>query len=67
MDAITTPEAAAVLGVSVERVSQLVRAGRLSARRAGRVWLIDRASLRAFRRLPPGRPKKNPKKSKNCA
>lgn len=66
MDAITTPEAAAELGVSVERVSQLVRAGRLRARRAGRVWLIDRASLRTFRRLPAGRPKKNPKKSENC-
>ncbi len=42
---ITVPEVAEVLGVSARRVRQLIDAGRLRARRVGRQWLVDGASL----------------------
>ncbi|MCL2455022.1 MAG: helix-turn-helix domain-containing protein [Micrococcales bacterium] len=42
---ITVPEAADVLGLSARRVRQLIGAGRLRARRVGRQWLVDGASL----------------------
>lgn len=41
----TTATAAALLGVSPRRVLQLVADGRLDARRAGRVWLVDAGSV----------------------
>lgn len=46
---IDTEAAAGLLGVSSNRVRQLVRSRRLVARRAGRVWLVDRVSVELYR------------------
>lgn len=47
---ISAHDAASLLGCSVEYVRRLCQSGRVSARRAGRrAWLIDRASLDAYR------------------
>jgi excisionase family DNA binding protein len=45
----STAEAAALLGCSAKHVRQLCRAGRIQGRRLGRAWLIDTASLDAYR------------------
>lgn len=42
---IDTAVAAGLLGVSPRRVRQLAAAGHLPARRAGRVWLVDRCAV----------------------
>lgn len=44
---VDTAAAARVLGRSANRVRQLCRSGRLPARRAGRVWLVDAGALAA--------------------
>jgi excisionase family DNA binding protein len=41
---IDTTAAADLLGVTPNRIRQLVRAGDLTGRRVGRTWLVDRAS-----------------------
>ncbi|GAA2218852.1 helix-turn-helix domain-containing protein [Streptomyces indiaensis] len=46
---VTTEQAAELLGCSTRYVRRLAGSGRVAARRAGPVWLIDRASLDAFR------------------
>jgi Helix-turn-helix domain len=43
-DFITSPEAAALAGVSVSRMNVLVRTGRIDAQKFGRDWAISRAS-----------------------
>jgi excisionase family DNA binding protein len=45
MDEITTRQAADRLGVTPQRVTQLIAAGALEARRPGRSWLVDRRSV----------------------
>ncbi|MGI5182236.1 helix-turn-helix domain-containing protein [Dactylosporangium sp. CA-152071] len=53
---ISTAAAAALLECSAQHVRSLVRSGRILGRRAGqRAWLIDRASLDAwrYRKDPP--------------
>jgi len=64
---LTTAEAAAGLGVSIERIHAIVRAGELPVlRRVGRAFLFrgrDVARLRARRlgpRTGPGRPPNRP-------
>lgn len=55
----STAEAAAILGLSEERVLQFARAGRIEGRRLSREWVLVLASVRAFKRKPklkPGRP-----------
>jgi excisionase family DNA binding protein len=54
-DLVGTTEAARMLGVSRQRVSQLLLSGQLEGRRIGYGWMIPRASI--LRRLgtPPGR------------
>jgi len=50
---MSTAEAATVLGVTPRRVVQLLADGTLEGERAGRVWLVDRASVQdhaTFRR-----------------
>ena len=54
----TTHQAAQELGVTVRRVQQLIRAGRLPARKAGRDWLIIYGDLDKVRDRPAGRPKR---------
>jgi excisionase family DNA binding protein len=46
---VTAATAAELLGCSPRYVRRLAESGRVAARRAGPVWLIDRASLDAFR------------------
>lgn len=43
---MTTLEVATLLGISRQRVGQLIQAGQLTARRAGRLWLVRAASVR---------------------
>ena len=57
---LTVAEAAQKLGVSVQRVRQLINEGRLEAHRHGlRTLMIDGASVANFRKQPNGRPKKS--------
>ena len=60
MTELTTPQAAQRLGVTVGRVCQLIWAGVLSARKLGRDWLVDSASIAQYQanRKPPGRRRK---------
>jgi hypothetical protein len=46
---LTTGEVAQMLEVTSDRVTQLLRAGLLAGRRAGRVWLVDAASVELLR------------------
>ncbi|MBM7091038.1 helix-turn-helix domain-containing protein [Streptomyces sp. S12] len=46
---VTAADAAELLGCSPRYVRRLAGSGRVAARRAGPVWLIDRASLDAYR------------------
>jgi excisionase family DNA binding protein len=57
---IGTQEAAEILGVSQQRVVQLVNAGKLSATRAGRALAMSRSEVEQFaeRDRPVGRPAK---------
>ncbi|MBQ9069693.1 MAG: helix-turn-helix domain-containing protein [Eggerthellaceae bacterium] len=43
---ITTSEAAQRLGVSQRRIIALIQSGRLCARKAGGIWLVDEASVK---------------------
>jgi len=56
---IGTSEAAGLLRVSPQRVTQLVNAGQLSATRAGRTLVLARHEVEAFaaRTQPSGRPR----------
>ncbi|MFI8106286.1 helix-turn-helix domain-containing protein [Streptomyces sp. NPDC086023] len=47
---VTAQQAAALLECSPEYARRLARSGRLRARRAGPVWLVDATSLDAYRR-----------------
>lgn len=55
---ITTNEAASVLGVSRQRVLQLIQDGRLKAEKFGNVYMIRRGDLDRIEPLPMGRPPK---------
>ena len=46
---LNTSEGAELTGFSVDYVRRLARAGRIEARKVGRDWLIERASLLAFK------------------
>jgi excisionase family DNA binding protein len=54
MDYLTTRQAAEILGVTAQRVTNLVRAGRLPATKVGRDWLIARQALEHFEKRPQG-------------
>jgi excisionase family DNA binding protein len=56
-DLIGTSEAAEMLGVSQNRIRQLIASGQLPAERVGRSFVIRRPNLDAFAALPPGRPR----------
>jgi excisionase family DNA binding protein len=58
MNLLTVAQAADLLGISPQRVRQLISAGRLKAEKAGRDWLIDPPDLEAVRERKPGRPRK---------
>ena len=48
---IVVADAAALLGVNVQRVRALLAAGELSGTKVGSVWLVDPVSLAAFRHV----------------
>lgn len=56
-DLVGTSTAAELLGVSPNRIRQLVNSGQLPAQRIGRTFVIRRRDLDAFAALPPGRPR----------
>jgi excisionase family DNA binding protein len=56
---ITTNEAASVLGVTRQRVLQLIQDGRLKAEKFGNVYMIRRGDLDHIESLPMGRPPKS--------
>ena len=53
---MTTHSASKLLNVSTRRVTALIHAGRLQARRDDREWQIDPAAIDAVRNRRPGRP-----------
>lgn len=55
-DALTTAEAAQLLGISRTRVHALIATGRLPARKLGRDWAIARADSELVTDRRPGRP-----------
>lgn len=55
---ITTNEAAGALGVTRQRVLQLIQDGRLKAEKFGNVYMIERADLLNIEEKPMGRPPK---------
>jgi excisionase family DNA binding protein len=56
---ITTNEAASLLGVTRQRVLQLIQDGRLKAAKFGNVYMIRRGDLEHIQSLPMGRPPKS--------
>jgi excisionase family DNA binding protein len=55
---ITTNEAAGVLGVTRQRVLQLIQDGRLKAEKFANVYMIRRGDLDHIEEKPMGRPPK---------
>ena len=59
MNVIGTQEAAEKLGLSVERVRQLIQEGKISAQKVGRDWIIPEQELDNVKVYgKAGRPKK---------
>jgi excisionase family DNA binding protein len=56
-DLVGTTKAAKLLGVSQNRVRQLVASGQLPAERIGRTFVIRLRDIEAFAAAPPGRPR----------
>jgi excisionase family DNA binding protein len=54
---IGTTEVGRLLGVSGQRVRQLISTGRLRATKMGRDWFVLPADLEPVRERKPGRPK----------
>lgn len=54
-EAVTTAEAARMIGVTRQNVTHLVRTGSLRARKDGKRWLISADDTRAYRSLDRGR------------
>ena len=55
---ISTTEAAEQLGITRQRVLQLIEGGRLDAKKFASVYMIHRASLANVEDRKPGRPPK---------
>lgn len=52
---LSTREVAERLGISPNRVRQLISSGQLPAERVGKVYVVREGDLRRFARQPPGR------------
>lgn len=52
---LTTPQAAARLGLTVRAIQKMIEAGRLTAQKVGRDYLIDPLSLENIPKQAPGR------------
>ena len=62
---VSVTEAAAIAGVSPERIRQLVAAGQMTGEKKAGVWLVLRADAARFVRMPNmGRPKRAKKKTR---
>jgi excisionase family DNA binding protein len=62
MKMLTTSEVADKLGVTVQRVHQLINEGRLPAQKVGRDYIINDDDLKLVENRPKvGRPAKNKK------
>lgn len=46
---IATQDAASAMGCTVQHITRLCRSGLIRGRRIGRAWLVDQASLDAYR------------------
>lgn len=57
MGLITTAQAAERLGISPQRVFQLIQDGRLPAQKVGHSYVIDAVVLKRVKRKKPGRPR----------
>ena len=55
---VSTSEAAEELGITRQRVLQLINQGRLEASRLGNTFMISKAALANVADRTPGRPKK---------
>jgi excisionase family DNA binding protein len=55
-DYVSTNDAAAALGISRQRVLQLIKTGRLRAEKFANVYMIHRPDLSAVEDRPQGRP-----------
>ncbi|HKR13322.1 MAG TPA: helix-turn-helix domain-containing protein [Pyrinomonadaceae bacterium] len=58
MKLIGTTEAAKRLGISTNRVRDLIASGRLKAQKIGREYAINLNDLNAVKNRTPGRPRK---------
>jgi excisionase family DNA binding protein len=56
-DLIGTSTAAELLGVSGNRIRQLIASGQLPAQRVGRTLVIQRKDVESLAEQPPGRPR----------
>jgi len=63
-DYVSTPEAAKILGVSRQRVLQLIHQKRLKAIKVASVYLIKKSDLANIEARKPGRPTKKKSRSK---
>jgi excisionase family DNA binding protein len=63
-DYISTPEAAKILGVTRQRVLQLIHQKRLKATKVASVYLIKKSDLANIEARKPGRPSKKKSRSK---
>ena len=59
MKLLTTKEAAEQLGISVRRIQELIKKGRLPADKFGRALVIRESDLQLVEERKVGRPKKN--------
>jgi excisionase family DNA binding protein len=59
---ISTSEAGEILGVTRQRVVQLIYQGRLKATKVANVYLIRKADLAEVENRKPGRPSKKSRK-----
>lgn len=55
---ISTSEAAEILGITRQRVLQLIEHGRLAAKKFANVYMILKSDLSAVEERKPGRPPK---------
>ncbi len=58
-DILSAADAAAALGISVDRVYALIKAQRLPARKISRDWAIARSDLALVADRRPGRPRRS--------
>lgn len=61
-DAITTDQAAEMLGVTTARIRQLVAAGKLEGVKRAEAWFFTKEAIEAARNRPKGKGGRPPKK-----